>query len=121
MKIIDLLNKIANEEELPLKIKYNNVIYKYENGTDDYSDENGRLLFEWLFRTTIDFLNDEIEIINDDKYELLKSYIYIKYNRAVDNKIIDKDLYNQGYKNEYNQGYKDMISEIKEYMEHEIE
>lgn len=29
IKIIDLLNKIANGEEVPKKIKINNVIYEY--------------------------------------------------------------------------------------------
>ena len=71
MKVIDLLNKIANGEEIPNRIKYQNKIYHYKG--DDYStfDEE-----DWLFsenytnKTTWldEFLNDEVEIIEEDKF-----------------------------------------------------
>ena len=74
MKIIDLLNKIANGEEVPKKVKYRNNIlyYDYEdnenncfNATFNYYDEDGghELFKEWDF----DYLNDEIEIIEEEK------------------------------------------------------
>ena len=37
IKVIDLLNKIANEEDLPKKIKHENEIYIYEKHCKDYS------------------------------------------------------------------------------------
>jgi len=69
MKIIDLLNKIANGEEVPKKIKYNDKIYiakgnVIENFVDYCSDED-----EWCFNHYVRYenLNDEVEIIEDNK------------------------------------------------------
>ena len=64
MKIIDLLNKIANGEEVP-KFKYEGKVYEYNKDnewfTELYNDEKckGEIYFCEL--------NDEIEIINDKK------------------------------------------------------
>lgn len=68
MKVIDLLNKIANGEELPKKIKYNNKIYSakgnaIENFVDYCSEED-----EWCFNHYVRYenLNDEVEIIEEE-------------------------------------------------------
>ena len=68
MKIIDLLNKIANGEEVPKKIKINNVIYEYrgymyctENA--NYQDIEDYLFGKWNFNILI----DEVEIIEDNE------------------------------------------------------
>ena len=62
MKVIDLLNKVANGEELPEKFKYiNGAIYHKSN--DGYYDENG---CKWRLSIVLD-LNNEIEIIEEDK------------------------------------------------------
>ena len=68
IKIIDLLNKIANDEKVPEKIKYNNKIWEYYVYTNDYKGED-IWLFEELFeyRRTIEFINDEVEIIEEQK------------------------------------------------------
>ena len=67
MKIIDLLNKIANGEEVPKKIHYNCVpLYWcepckiYETMTDD--ELCGKDLY-----TLLDNLNDEVEILEEEK------------------------------------------------------
>ena len=73
MKAIDLLNKIANGEEVPKKIKYNKHIYKYEEGTYDWSyyiQNNGtiKFLLTDVFNSAyniLDILNIELEIIED--------------------------------------------------------
>ena len=58
MKVIDLLNKIANGEEVPKKIKLEEFECSFEE--DEYRDfVNGLYLY--------DRLNDEIEIIEEDK------------------------------------------------------
>ena len=67
MKVIDLLNKIANGEKLPNKIKYGKLILeKIERSYEeiDYVNNEGYNLggFLWLHN-----LNDEIEIIEEDK------------------------------------------------------
>lgn len=65
MKIIDLLNKIANGERIPKKIKYKEEILEYDGCDNYYIDEDlDRLFYEYDW---INSLNDEIEIIEEDK------------------------------------------------------
>lgn len=72
MKIIDLLNKIANNEEVPEKIKWEDIIYAYSDYDKDYlefpfSDEEYRGLFCMKDSILTQFLNDEVEIIEEKK------------------------------------------------------
>ena len=72
MKIIDLLNKIANGEEVPKKIKWENIIYAYSEYDKDYlecpfSDEEYKGLFDMKDSILTQFLNDEVEIIEEPK------------------------------------------------------
>ena len=60
MKVIDLLNKIANGEEVPNKLK----IKKWEYNSEDMDLEYE--LFERLLEGDAD-LNDEVEIIEEEK------------------------------------------------------
>ena len=72
MKVIDLLNKIANGEEVPKKIKYDNAIYEYNEQYDYknelqinyYSVDEGIDFFNKVFCYS---LNDEVEIIEEEK------------------------------------------------------
>ena len=71
MKIIDLLNKIANED-IPKKIKYSGVIYEYDyyKGDCGYVDMS-QIPYKW-FEKEIDcdvpsFLNEEVKIIEEKK------------------------------------------------------
>lgn len=68
IKIIDLLNKISNGEKIPEKIKYKNKIWEYDEYSNDYKSEY-TCLFEKLFdyKRTIEFINDETEIIEEPK------------------------------------------------------
>ena len=64
MKIIDLLNKIANGEEIPKKIIWNKLVYELKDGI--YFDYCGETLIGSLnFDGTN--LNEEVEIIEEDK------------------------------------------------------
>ena len=66
MKIIDLLNKIANGEEVPKKIKYYGDIFQfigYNSASKNYYSEHDDL-FEVLDGSV---LNEEIEIIEEEK------------------------------------------------------
>ena len=75
MKVIDLLNKIANGEEVPKKIKYRKCIFEYEEKFKDYFTKNGIItttydsngIFRNIFALYNTSLNDEIEIIEEDK------------------------------------------------------
>ena len=69
MKVIDLLNKIANGEDVPKKFKYKGEIYIYRTYTFEdgdvmtgYGFEDGGWLNIWR-----DNLNDEVEIIEEPK------------------------------------------------------
>ena len=73
MKIIDLLNKIANGEEAPKKIKVNKIIFEYQGDDYLYKDEDKKEYwlfsagytdkFEWLESA----LNNEVEILDDEE------------------------------------------------------
>ena len=68
IKIIDLLNKIANDEEVPEKIKIKNVIYEYRGymyctEKANYQDIEDYLFGKWNFN----ILNDYAEIIGEPK------------------------------------------------------
>ena len=68
MKVIDLLNKIANGEEVPKKIQYRGYIYELEEGLyyrEDGENKTLRSAFNYLYLERC--LNDEIEIIEEDK------------------------------------------------------
>ena len=75
MKVIDLLNKIANGEEVPKKIKFKNNIYKWIERNDNifnYKQEyKGRLIDNYLcddwFMDSKSILTDEVEIIEEEK------------------------------------------------------
>ena len=67
MKIVDLIIKIANKEEIPKKIIYKNVTYEYDENSEDYYTCYDRGLFEYLFECCVNFLNDEVEIIEESK------------------------------------------------------
>ena len=75
IRIIDLLNKISNGEEVPLKIKYPNKEkeYIYDLNIQDYRCDD-TLIFNTLFskyRTNF-FINDEVEIIEEQKSDMQK-------------------------------------------------
>ena len=70
MKIIDLLNKIANGEDVPKKIKFRNIIYNWDIvGYLHYEDEHcSEKAFLEGYRTDM-CLNEEVEIIEDTPKE----------------------------------------------------
>ena len=104
MKVIDLLNKIANGEEVPKIIK---KMWKYEWQYDEnreeytYMQETGERFDEdWL---VISMLNDKVEIIEKDKKiekiningydEILDTTLASKINEIIDklNAGVDKE------------------------------
>ena len=69
MKIVELINKIANDEEVPGNIKYQG--YAWEWTGDDYKTfkygEEKFLLSGREYNWVTEFLNDEVEIIEEEK------------------------------------------------------
>ena len=70
MKVIDLLNKIANGEEVPL-IKYRGKILHWNKEKDRFEDKDG---MNTLYEMDFSKLNDEVEIKEDKKIEKLETY-----------------------------------------------
>ena len=64
MKVIDLLNKIANGEEVPKKINYNGVIFKYVDNYCYCTEYGSYNLSDYIY-TNKDRLNDEVEILDE--------------------------------------------------------
>lgn len=107
MKIIDLLVKISQGEKMPKKIKYEGYVWEYDKVVKDYYrndiDEEYIYLFQDLFKKkTGFFINNEVEIIEEDKkiirLEFEEGNIedklflarYITHNRAKINELIDE-------------------------------
>ena len=65
IKIIDLLNKSANGESLPLKIKYGGYEFQYDIINNCYVDKNDLMLEDHV--NFFNKINDEVEIIEEDK------------------------------------------------------
>ena len=73
IKIIDLLNKIENGEEVPKKILLNGIIFEYQGDDYLYKDEDKKE--HWLFSASYtdkytwleNFLKAEVEIIEEPK------------------------------------------------------
>lgn len=66
MQIIDIFNKIANRDDVPLKIKWRDKVWEYNDRNQDYYSGWGFSLFENLRDIrTLDFITDEVEVIED--------------------------------------------------------
>ena len=68
IKIIELLNKIANGEKMPERIIYEGETYQYDEEAEDYrQDKMGELLFTTLFAeySTSVFVNDFVIILEE--------------------------------------------------------
>lgn len=61
MKIIDLLNKIANGEEVPKKVRFAGIIFEYDEDDQMYNNNEYKNICDYAF------LNDEVEILEEEK------------------------------------------------------
>lgn len=73
IKIIDVINKIANGE-VPKAIKYHNKIYKYVKNEEEEGYLNADFGGDWLINIipwdNIKELNQEVEILEDNTEEI---------------------------------------------------
>ncbi len=67
MQIIDLLNKIANGEEVPERIKYNDYEYQYHDKKHGYCRSGYDCTYICLYTDycLFNILNDEVEILEE--------------------------------------------------------
>lgn len=94
MKVIDLLNKMANGEELPRLIKYNDIQFEFNDIAIDYIEVNGaaRKLFTYYLDNLHDSLQDEIEIIEDPKEDEFEEIELIDNRVAFETIDLEKDI-----------------------------
>ena len=86
IRIIDLLNKIANGEELPKSIKYYGFIWQLHNG--NYVENGQRMLEDYLANGIVESLNDYVEILEDNTEEIEELEVGdMLNNKKVRNKI----------------------------------
>lgn len=72
IRVIDLLNKIANGEELPKKIRFRMYELEYDEEDKKYkrignSDETLKCIFQFFYLEKC--LNEEVEILEEIKKE----------------------------------------------------
>lgn len=106
IRVIDLLNMISKDEDIPKRIKYCGVYYKYDlydYFNEDEDDGDDEPLSSWIDFSKKD-LNDELEIIEEDKLinpiavftdNGINYYLYNKYGTKCslsthDKVIVDK-------------------------------
>lgn len=58
---------LVKDGKAPKKIKYNDIELEYDKDTNDYYSYYDKYLFEFKFVNCVDFLNDEVEVIEEDK------------------------------------------------------
>ena len=94
MKIIDLLYKIANyDDDIPLKIKYDNYILEFDGNT--YIDNEGDCLNEHLLpdlsniNAKVEILDEDIPLIPDDELYCLTQPKFCFENETTKEKRID--------------------------------
>ncbi len=81
MKIINLLNKIANNEEIPQTFIYNNLIFELDE-TGRYIDNEGDY-FSDSIRYDLGNLNEKVIIIEEEKK--------IEEDNKIENLVFNKD------------------------------
>ena len=88
MKIdIYTLLGLVKDGKAPKKIIYNNIELEYDEKCEDYYSYYGQGLFEYKFSNCKNFLNDEVEIIEETKKieKIARCEIYkIGYDLDVD-------------------------------------
>ena len=95
MKIIDLITKIKNNEEVPEKIKFENTIFEYSKKRVDYIHKiddwrSETLLFKVMNTHFIsDLLRAEVEVIEENKgiEEFKTEYTMRQMDRQFQSKI----------------------------------
>ena len=127
IRVIDLLNKIANGEEVPYKVKYNGIIFTYNSSNKQglkYVDLNKENEVFYRYLTgVVNKLTDEAEIIEEqEEIDIQKLDENIKYYNIIGYSENEKMLFNmiQDTANRINklvQAVKQLKKELKELKE----
>lgn len=125
MKVIDLLNKIANGEEAPKKIKFDTRTYLFLDSNQYYDEEalNDEETYINKFGDdytanfpkgyTFKILNDEVEIVEEDKkIKRIQSNGESLYSEYIGQWLVNTENYS-----EYDELLMNKINEIIDYLE----
>jgi len=101
IRVIDLLNKIANGEEVPKKIKYKDFIYEYfeQETVIDYRCYDEKTELYGYLSSCVDYeafniLDNEVEILEEEKKIPEKLDIYDELQSLLkDNNIDEHNLH----------------------------
>ena len=85
MKVIDLLNKIANGEDKPKKVRYDNQVFEYREDMLDYYCYDYDLNLMGYSK----ILNDEVEILEEEK-EIPEKLDEYDFERGNQRKLAEK-------------------------------
>lgn len=121
IKIIDLLNKIANGEEVPKMVTANkfedfeDMIFIYDKDIQDYKSKDCDYLFEMIFNRGFPILNKEVEILDEeDEFEDIENIEEISINKVNDNSIYDNECLYVKTINQLIKNQKKIIERLKE-------
>lgn len=99
IKIIDLLNKWVNGEEMPQKIMYDTCLYTYDEQEETYYNEEEETLWQ---NYNFKILTDEVEIIGEPKkiekiarYDDVKMTHYGELYKPTENEEILRIKFNE--------------------------
>lgn len=85
MKVIDLLNKIA-DGNIPKNIRFNDMFMTYDEKKQNYFSKFGNEI-DWKY-TVMEYINDEIEIIDEEDKDIPlipdDELIILKQSKTVD-------------------------------------
>lgn len=124
MKIIDLLNRIAKDEGIPIKIKFKDKTWEWNSEFYDYrcEEDNHRYLVEDLETEDLNRTCEEIPIIEDKPFkekveELYNEHMDYVYNKE-DKKIEKLDTTDTHYMIDHEE-IMNKINEIIRYLNKE--
>ena len=107
IKVIELLNKIANGEEVPKGIKVNGLdfIWKILDDVAGYFNiEEGHWLEDCISLDSAEDLNTEVEILEDNTEEIEELFVY---------RTGENDLYNDNFDDMFRK-INELVKAVKE-------
>ena len=98
IKIIDLLNMIANGENVPKKIKANGIVFIFDKDDNEYKREDGdadEFYTDYMINGFVN-LTDEVEIIEDKEDKKIEE-IKINFDEFYKHYIITTTINGKKY------------------------
>lgn len=114
IRIIDLLNKIANGEEVPKKIKYNDDEYIHIDNYCYFCEETNEILSQNIY-AEFSRLNDEVEILDEEEFIDIEEFEEHKLINTRD--ILELEMFINKINADYNYKINQLIKNQKKIIE----